>query len=56
MPETAEDKARKLQDAFDEFMRRMRELDHERTETMKRVIGEMERDEIRRILDSLKES
>lgn len=52
--ETTEEKAKKLQAAYDEFMTQIKGLEHERLEVMKKVIGEMEQDEIKRLLEELK--
>ena len=52
--DTPDDKAKRLQEAFDEFMKQMRGLEHDRLEVMKRVIGDLEREEIEKILDELK--
>ena len=48
------EKAAKVQAAFDAFMEQMRGLEHERLEVMKNVIGELEREEIERLLQELK--
>lgn len=52
--DTTEEKARKLKEAYDAFMRQLEELEHERLEVMKKAIGELEQDEIRRLLEELK--
>ena len=52
--DTTEEKAKKLQAAYDEFMAQIKGLEHERLEVMKKVIGEMEQDEITRLLEELK--
>ncbi len=53
--DTTDEKARKLQAAYDEFMARMRELEHDKLEVMKRVIGDLEREEIEKLLNELKQ-
>jgi len=52
--ETTEEKAKKLQAAYDQFMEQIKGLEHERLEVMKKVIGEMEQEEIANILQELK--
>lgn len=52
--DTTEEKAKKLQAAYDQFMEQIKGLEHERLEVMKKVIGEMEQDEIKRLLEELK--
>lgn len=52
---TIEEKAKKLQDAYDEFMNQLKGLEHEKLEVMKRVIGDMEKEEIEQILNDLKQ-
>ena len=52
--ETTDDKAKKLRAAYDEFMAQMRSLEHDRLEVMKRVIGDLEKEEIEKILKELK--
>jgi len=52
--ETTEEKAKRLQAAYDEFMGQIKGLEHERLEVMKKVIGEMEQEEIQSILEELK--
>lgn len=52
--ETTEEKAKKLQAAYDHFMEQIKGLEHERLEVMKKVIGEMEQEEIAKILQELK--
>lgn len=49
-----EEKARRLQDAYDAFMRQMNDLEHDRLEVMRRVMGDLEREEIEGILNDLK--
>ncbi len=49
-----EEKEKELQAAYDAFMARMRDLDHDQLEIMKRVIGKLEQEEIRTLLESLK--
>lgn len=53
--DTTEEKAQKLQKAFDEFMAQMRGLEHEKLEVMKKVIGDLEREEIERLLNEMKQ-
>ncbi len=53
-PSTNE-KAAKVRTAFDAFMEQMRGLEHERLEVMKGVISELEREEIERLLQELKD-
>lgn len=53
-PASIEEKAKRLQAAYDEFMSQMRGLEHDKIEVMKRVIGELERDEIEQLLNELK--
>lgn len=50
-----EEKEQKLQEAYDEFMRRLREIEHEQLGVFNRLITESDREEIQKILDSLKE-
>lgn len=52
--DTTEDKAKKLQAAYDHFMEQIKGLEHERLEVMKKVLGELEREEIEKILQELK--
>lgn len=52
--DTTEEKAKKLQAAYDQFMEQIKGLEHERLEVMKKVIGEMEQEEIQRLLEELK--
>ncbi len=52
--DTTEEKAKKLQAAYDQFMEQIKGLEHERLEVMKKVIGEMEQVEIQRLLEELK--
>jgi predicted CopG family antitoxin len=52
--ETTEEKAKKLQDAYANFMDQIKGLEHERLEVMKRVIGDLEREEIEKLLQELK--
>jgi len=52
--DTTEEKAKKLQAAYDQFMEQIKGLEHERLEVMKKVIGEMEQEEIQSILEELK--
>lgn len=54
--DTTEEKAKKLQAAYDQFMEQIKGLEHERLEVMKKVIGEMEREEIEKLLQELKNS
>jgi len=54
--DTTEEKARKLQAAYDQFMEQIKGLEHERLEVMKKVIGEMEQEEIQLLLNELKQS
>ncbi len=56
MPEsqTLEEKEKLLQEAYDAFMERMRGLEHDQLEIMKRVIGTLEQEEIQKLLDTLK--
>ncbi len=48
------EKVAKVRAAFDAFMAQMRNLEHERLEVMKNVISELEREEIERLLQELK--
>lgn len=52
--DTTEEKVRKLKEAYDAFMKELGSLEHERLEVMKKVIGDMERDEIEKLLQELK--
>ena len=52
--DTTEEKAKKLQAAYDQFMEQIRGLEHERLEVMKKVLGDLEREEIEKILNELK--
>ena len=52
--DTTEEKAKKLQAAYEEFMTQIKGLEHERLEVMKKVIGNLEREEIERLLQELK--
>lgn len=52
--DTTEEKARKLKEAYDAFMGQLGELEHERLEVMKKVLGELEQEEIRKIIEELK--
>ncbi len=54
-PDSIEEKARRLQAAYDEFMGQLRGLEHEKLEVMRRVIGDLEKEEIERILNDLKQ-
>lgn len=54
IPASIEEKAKRLQAAYDEFMSQMRGLEHDKIDVMKRVIGELERDEIEKLLNELK--
>ena len=49
-----DEKTAKVRAAFNAFMEQMRGLEHERLEVMKSVIGELEREEIERLLQELK--
>ena len=49
-----EEKVRRLQKAYEEFVAGVRGLEHERLELMKSALGEAEREEIQKILDQLK--
>lgn len=49
-----EDKAAKLKEAYDEFMKRLQDLEHERLEVMKQALGDVERKEIEGLLEELK--
>jgi hypothetical protein len=51
---TEEEKIEKIRKAYDEFMAGLQALEHERLDVMKKVIGEAEQEEIRRILEDLK--
>ncbi len=55
-PDAIDEKARKLQAAYDEFMAQMRGLEHDKLEVMKRVIGSLEQEEIQQLLNDLKSS
>ncbi|HJV33401.1 MAG TPA: hypothetical protein VJ694_05225 [Patescibacteria group bacterium] len=52
--DTTEEKAKKLQAAYDQFMEQIKGLEHERLEVMKKVIGNLEQEEIEKILRELK--
>jgi hypothetical protein len=52
--DTTEEKAKKLQAAYEQFMEQIKGLEHERLEVMKRVLGDLEREEIEKILQELK--
>lgn len=54
--ETTEEKAKKLQAAYDQFMEQIKGLEHERLDVMKKVLGDLEREEIEKILNELKNS
>lgn len=59
MPEessSVDEKVRKLQEAYDAFVAQLRGLEHERLEVMKRVIGDLEQEEIQRVLNELKQN
>jgi hypothetical protein len=49
-----EEKIRKLQKAYEEFMAGFRGLERERLEIMKKALGEAEQEQIQKILDQLK--
>ncbi len=55
IPLSTDEKAERLQKAYDAFMSQLRGLESERLEVMKRVIGELEREEIERLLQEMKE-
>ena len=48
------DKAKQLEAAYNEFVSKLEELRKERLELTKKIIGRIEQDNIKRILDSLK--
>lgn len=52
--DTTEEKAKKLRAAYDHFMEQIKGLEHERLEVMKKAIGDLERDEIEKLLQELK--
>lgn len=52
--DTTEEKAQKLKEAYDAFMKQIGDLEHERLEVMKKALGDLERDEIEKILQELK--
>lgn len=52
--ENIEEKAKKLQEAYDHFMEQIRGLEHERLEVMKKVMGDLEQEEIQGLLEELK--
>ena len=52
--DTTDEKAKKLQQAYDHFMEQIHGLEHERLEVMKRVLGDLEREEIEKLLQELK--
>lgn len=54
-PASIDEKAKKLQAAYDEFMSQLNGLEHEKLEVMKRVIGDLEKEEIENILNELKQ-
>ena len=54
--DTTEEKAQKLQAAYAQFMEQIRGLEHERLEVMKKVLGDLEREEIEKLLNELKNS
>lgn len=54
-PSSIDEKAKKLQAAYDEFMSQLNGLEHEKLEVMKRVIGDLEKQEIEGILNELKQ-
>jgi len=54
-PSTIDEKTRKLQEAYDEFINQLRGLEHEKLEVMKRVIGDLEKEEIEQLLNDLKQ-
>ncbi len=49
-----EEKETRLREAYEAFMERMRGLEHDQLDVMKRVIGELEQEEIQKLLESLK--
>jgi hypothetical protein len=53
-PDSLEERTRKLQAAYDEFMKTMLGLEQEKLEVMKRVIGALEKEEIEQLLNDLK--
>ncbi len=50
---STEEREKKLQEAYDAFMTQLRGLETDRLNVMKRVIGELEREEIARLLKEL---
>jgi polynucleotide 5'-kinase involved in rRNA processing len=52
-PDSVEEKSRKLEEAYAEFMEKMRTLEQEKIEVMKRVMGDMEKEEIEQLLNDL---
>ena len=50
-----DEREKKLQEAYDAFMTQLRGLETDRLNVMKRVIGELEREEIARLLKELQE-
>lgn len=51
---TEDQKIERLRKAYDEFIAGLQTLEHERLEVMKKVLGDAEQEEIRKILDQLK--
>lgn len=49
-----EEKIRRLQKAYEEFIAGFQGLEHERLEIMKKAFGEAEQEQIQNILDQLK--
>jgi hypothetical protein len=50
-----EEREKKLHEAYETFMAQLRGLEHDRLNVMKRVIGDLEREEIERLLKELQE-
>lgn len=53
--QSLEEQEKKLQEAYNAFMTQLRGLEADRLNVMKRVIGELEREEIARLLKELQE-
>jgi hypothetical protein len=53
--QSLKEQEKKLQEAYNAFMTQLRGLEADRLNVMKRVIGELEREEIARLLKELQE-
>lgn len=51
--QSSEEQEKKLQEAYEAFMTQLRGLETDRLNIMKRVIGDLEREEIERLLKEL---